>query len=87
MENARNHLQVQSINNIAYVLPSHKPCWLTRQASTSWLEEYGMHCMPHPLCSPDLISSDFYLFPTVKGKLEGIQVVGEDWLLCVYKKF
>jgi hypothetical protein len=34
--------------------------------------------MPHPHYSPDLASSDFYLFPTVKEKLEWIQLADED---------
>jgi hypothetical protein len=50
----------------------------TSRASTSWLEEYSMPCMPHPLYWSNLPSSDFYLFPTVKEKLERIQVRQED---------
>jgi hypothetical protein len=34
--------------------------------------------MPQPPCSPDLAPSDFYLFPTVKGKLQRTQVADED---------
>jgi hypothetical protein len=34
--------------------------------------------MPHPQYSPDLASSDFYLFSTVKEKLERIQLADED---------
>jgi hypothetical protein len=51
----------------------------TSQASTDWLEEHGMRRMPWP---PTLFawfgSGDFYLFPTVKEKLERIQVADED---------
>jgi hypothetical protein len=36
--------------------------------------------MPRPLYLPDFASSDFYLFPTVKGKLERIQMHQEDQL-------
>jgi hypothetical protein len=35
-------------------------------------------CHIHQPYSPDLILSDFYLFPTVKEKLELIQVGDED---------
>jgi hypothetical protein len=34
--------------------------------------------MPHQPYSPDLANSGFYLFPTVKEKLERIQVADED---------
>jgi hypothetical protein len=40
-----------------------------------------MRHMPHPLYLPDLTSSDFYLFLTVKEKLEQIQVIDEDQFL------
>jgi hypothetical protein len=50
----------------------------TSQASTSWLEEQGMFCMPHPSYSPDLAPSDFYLLPTVKEKLERIPLPDDD---------
>jgi hypothetical protein len=45
--------------------PDNCPVHLTR-ASTDWLEEQGMCGMPHPPYSPDLTSSNFDLFPTVK---------------------
>jgi hypothetical protein len=50
----------------------------TSRASTDWLEEHDMHRMPQPLYSYDLVPSDFYLFPTVKEKLERTQVAYED---------
>jgi hypothetical protein len=34
--------------------------------------------MRHPLYLPDLASNDFYLFPTVKEKLERIQLADEE---------
>jgi hypothetical protein len=37
--------------------------------------------MPHLLYSPNLASNDFYLFPTVKEKLERIQLADEDQFL------
>jgi transposase len=50
----------------------------TSRASTAWLEEHGMRRMPQPPYSPDLVSSDFYLFPSVKEKLDRTQVTDED---------
>jgi hypothetical protein len=50
----------------------------TSGASAEWLEEHGMRCMPQPLYSPDLSSSDFYLFLPVNEKLERTQVADED---------
>jgi hypothetical protein len=50
----------------------------TGRVSTDWLEEHSILRIPHPLYSPDLASSDFYLFLTVKEKLEWIQLADED---------
>jgi hypothetical protein len=50
----------------------------TSRVSIDWLEEYCMCRMPHPPYLPDLTSNDFYLFLTVKEKLERIQVTDED---------
>jgi hypothetical protein len=49
-----------------------------RRGSRDWLDEYDMRRRPQRLDSPDLASSDFYLFPTVKEKLERTQVADED---------
>jgi hypothetical protein len=59
----------------------------TSRASTEWLEEYGMHHMSQSPYSPNLASSDFYLFPTMKEKLERTQVADEDQFLNPYKRF
>jgi hypothetical protein len=48
--------------------------------STDWLEEHSILCLPHPIYSPYLAPSNFYLFPTVKKKLERIQLADEDQL-------
>jgi hypothetical protein len=53
----------------------------TSRASTEWLEERDMRRMPQPPYSPDLTPSDFYLFPTVKEKLERTQVADEEQFL------
>jgi hypothetical protein len=37
-----------------------------------------MRRMQQPPYSPDLASSDFYLFPTMKEKIERTQVADED---------
>jgi histone-lysine N-methyltransferase SETMAR len=50
----------------------------TSRDSTDWLEKHGIHRMPDPPYSPDLAPSDLHLFPTVKQKLEGIQLADED---------
>jgi transposase len=50
----------------------------TSQASAEWLEEQGMRRMPQPPYSLDLTPSDFYLFRTVKEKLERTRVTDED---------
>jgi hypothetical protein len=50
----------------------------TSRVSTEWLEEHDMRRMPQPPYSHDLVHSDFYLFPTVKERLERIQLADED---------
>jgi hypothetical protein len=50
----------------------------TSRASTKWLEEHDMRRMPQPPHSPDLALNDFYLFLTVKEKLERTQVADEE---------
>jgi hypothetical protein len=50
----------------------------TSRVSTNWLEEHNILRMSHSPYSPNLVFSDFYLFPTVKEKLERIQLADED---------
>jgi hypothetical protein len=50
----------------------------TSRDSIDWLEEYGMDRMPRQSYSSDLAPSYFYLFPSVKEKLERIHVTDED---------
>jgi hypothetical protein len=50
----------------------------TSRASTSWLEEHGVRHILYQPYSPDLARSGFYLLPTVKEKLERIQVRQEE---------
>jgi hypothetical protein len=48
------------------------------RASKDWLEENDIIRMPQPPYLPNLASSGFYLFLTVKEKLERTQVAEED---------
>jgi histone-lysine N-methyltransferase SETMAR len=50
----------------------------TGRVSTDWLEEHNILRMPHPPYSPDLASSDFYLFRPAKEKSERIRLAEED---------
>jgi transposase len=50
----------------------------TSPALKDCLEEHDIRRMPQSPYSPDLAPSDFYLFPTVKEKLERTQVANED---------
>jgi hypothetical protein len=50
----------------------------TRRASREWLEEHDILRMPQPPYSPVLSPSDFYLFPTMKEKLERTKVADKD---------
>jgi hypothetical protein len=55
------------------------------RTSTDWLEEHDIVRMPHPLYSSDLAPGDFYLFSTVKEKLEQIQQADEDQFLVILR--
>jgi hypothetical protein len=48
------------------------------RGSTDWLEKHGIHLMPDQPYSPNLATSDLYLFSTVKQKLERIHLADED---------
>jgi transposase len=51
----------------------------TSGAAQRFISEHQMSRMPLPFHSPDLAPSDFYLFPTVKNRLERIhRVDGND---------
>jgi hypothetical protein len=50
----------------------------TSRVSTDWLEEHSILRIPYPPYSPDLTTNDFYLFPTVKEKLERTHLADED---------
>jgi hypothetical protein len=45
------------------------------------MERNSIQRAPHPACSPDLASSDFYLFGYVKQLLSGSQFADQDSLL------
>jgi histone-lysine N-methyltransferase SETMAR len=59
----------------------------TSRVSTDWLEEHSIRRISHPPYSSDLAPSDLYLFPTVKEKLERIQLADEDQFLNACKRF
>jgi hypothetical protein len=59
----------------------------TSRASRDWVGEHDMWRMPQPPYSPDLASSNFYLFPTVKKKLERTQVADQDQFFKFPKQF
>jgi hypothetical protein len=46
-----------------------------------FMEQNSMQRAPHPVCSPDLAPSDFYLFGDVKQLLSGYQFADQDPLL------
>jgi transposase len=50
----------------------------TSRGSREWVKEHDMLRIPQPSYSPDLAPSDFYLFRTVKERLERSQVADED---------
>jgi hypothetical protein len=60
------------------VIPLDNCSVQTRRVSTDWLEERSIFRMPHSPYSLDLAFNDFYLFPTVKEKLERIQLADEN---------
>jgi hypothetical protein len=50
----------------------------TSRGSTDWLEKHGIHRMPDEPYSPNLATSDLYLFSTIKEKLERIHLADDD---------
>jgi hypothetical protein len=50
----------------------------TSRATEECIRQDNMIRLQHPLYSLDLASSDFYLFPTIKEKPKGIQMVDEE---------
>jgi hypothetical protein len=53
------------------------------QTTRTFMQNNDMTDMPHPPYSPDLAPSDFYLFGTVKEKLEHDGITDEDQLFEV----
>jgi hypothetical protein len=41
------------------------------KATLAYMKAFNFRPMQHPPVSPDLVSSDFYLFGTIKGRLRG----------------
>jgi hypothetical protein len=62
-------------------------CIPVSRVSIDWLEKYCMQRMPHQFCLHNLAYSDFYLFLTMKEKLERIRVADEDQFLSHCKRF
>jgi hypothetical protein len=54
----------------------------TAKLSTQYYNENRMKSAPHPLCSPDLALSDFYLFGYVKRCFAGLSFEDADQLLA-----
>jgi hypothetical protein len=50
----------------------------TSRGSTDWLEKHGILHIPDQFYSFDLVSTDLYLFPIVKEKLERIHLADEN---------
>jgi hypothetical protein len=50
----------------------------TSRGSTDWLGKHDIHRMPDQFYSPNLATSDLYLFSALKEKLERIHVADED---------
>jgi hypothetical protein len=50
----------------------------TSRTTEEYIRQDNMIRVQHPPYSPDLASSDFYLFPTIKEKLKDIQMADEE---------
>ena len=49
------------------------PCVLLLHVTISVATECGFETLPHPLYSPDMAPTDFYMFPKLKSHLRGKQ--------------
>jgi transposase len=50
----------------------------TSETSEVFMAEHNITQLKHPPYSPDLASSDFYMFPTIKERLTYIQMAKEE---------
>jgi histone-lysine N-methyltransferase SETMAR len=50
----------------------------TGRTTEEYIRQHNMTWLQHPPYSPDLAPSHFYLFPTIKEKLKGVQMPGEE---------
>jgi hypothetical protein len=50
----------------------------TSGTSEVFMAEHNMIQPKHPPCSPDLVPSDFYLFPTIKERRTDIEIVEDE---------
>jgi hypothetical protein len=55
-------------------------------ATEIYITEHNMTRIKHPPDSPDLKTSDLYLFPTIKERLKDIQMIDEEDLFYPLKE-
>ena len=67
----------------------------TARSTVATIQYLSFECLPHPLYSPDLASSDFHVFGPLKEAMEGksfrsdeeVQQAMNEWLCCQPKDF
>ena len=59
----------------------------TSQVDMTAATECGFEVLPHPLYSPDMAPSDFYLFPKLKSNLSGTQFGSNEGVMTVVNEY
>ena len=59
----------------------------TSQVALTAATECGFEVLPHPLYSPDMAPSDFYLFPKLKSNLRGTQFGSNDGIIAAVNEY
>ena len=59
----------------------------TSQVDMTAATECGFEVFPHPPYSPDMVPSDFYLFPKSKSNLHGTQFGSNDGVIAAVNEY
>lgn len=59
----------------------------TAQVAVGEVVNCSFELLPHPPYSPDLVPSDFFLFPKLKSKLHGCHFGNNDEIICTVEEF
>ena len=67
---------------LQYNAPAH-----TSQVAMTAATECGFEVLPHPPYSPDMASSDLYLFPKLKSNLRGTKLGSHEGVIAAVNEY